>query len=348
MSSKIDIQKRCKWCSAIFTAHKTTTEYCSHRCANLAYKDRVRKQRIESLQHELGKSIKTHPNLNKEYLTPSEVAVLLNIGRTSIYRYIRNGVIKVIRFERKTLVRRADIEDMTVFIVPETENKQLKEKAPITDFYTTAEVKEKYHVNESWIFVVAKKNNIPRTFNRGKTYWSKKHVDAYFAKKAPNPDITEWYSTQENYREIKELAEEYYNERFERGNEFLLGAIFYNEQGLHKMASFNLHQACENYYNSIILTFTLYSPKEHSLIKLSARAKTHSLESSKAFPRNTEEEKRLFDLLQDAYVQARYSLHFRITQEDIEALIPKVELLRDIARQCCEERIKVYAAKARH
>ena len=152
----------------------------------------------------------------------------------------------------------------------------------------------------------------------------------------------------QNYREIKELAEEYYNERFERGNEFLLGAIFYNEQGLHKMASFNLHQACENYYNSIILTFTLYSPKEHSLIKLSARAKTHSLESSKAFPRNTEEEKRLFDLLQDAYVQARYSLHFRITQEDIEALLPKVELLRDIARQCCEERIKVYAAKARH
>ena len=152
----------------------------------------------------------------------------------------------------------------------------------------------------------------------------------------------------QNYREIKELAEEYYNERFERGNEFLLGAIFYNEQGLHKMASFNLHQACENYYNSIILTFTLYSPKEHSLIKLSARAKTHSLESSKAFPRNTEEEKRLFDLLQDAYVQARKSIHFRITQEDIEALIPKVELLRDIARQCCEERIKVYAAKARH
>ena len=185
MSSKIDIQKRCKWCNAVFTAHKSTTEYCSHRCVNLAYKDRVRKQRIESLQHELGKIIKTPPNLNKEYLTPSEVAVLLNIGRTSIYRYIRNGVIKVIRFERKTLVRRADIEDMTDFIVPETENKQLKEKAPITDFYTTAEVKEKYHVNESWIFVVAKKNNIPRTFNRGKTYWSKKHMDAYHVLLAP-------------------------------------------------------------------------------------------------------------------------------------------------------------------
>ena len=70
MSSKIDIQKRCKWCNAVFTAHKTTTEYCSHRCANLAYKDRVRKQRIESLQHELGKSIKTPPNLNSIHIVP--------------------------------------------------------------------------------------------------------------------------------------------------------------------------------------------------------------------------------------------------------------------------------------
>lgn len=197
MNSRIDIQKRCKWCGAIFTAHKTTTEYCSHRCGNLAYKDKVRKQRIESLQHELGKSIKTPPNLNKEYLTPSEVAELLHIGRTSIYRYIRNGAIKVIRFERKTLVRRADIEDMTTYIEQETKEKQVKEKAPITEFYTTAEVKEKFNVAESWVFAIAKKNNIPRTFNRGKTYWSKKHIDAYFAKKVPNPDITEWYSTQE-------------------------------------------------------------------------------------------------------------------------------------------------------
>lgn len=197
MSSRIDIQKRCKWCGAIFTAHKTTTEYCSHRCGNLAYKDKVRKQRIESLQHELGKSIKTPPNLNKEYLTPSEVAELLHIGRTSIYRYIRNGAIKVIRFDRKTLVRKADIENMTTYIEQETKEKQIKEKTPITDFYTTAEVKEKFNVAESWIFAIAKKNIIPRTFNRGKTYWSKKHIDAYFAKKAPNPDITEWYSTQE-------------------------------------------------------------------------------------------------------------------------------------------------------
>ena len=81
---------------------------------------------LKVCQHELGKSIKTPPNLNKEYLTPSEVAELLNIGRTSIYRYIRNGTIKVIRFERKTLVRRANIENMTDYLSPENEKTPTK------------------------------------------------------------------------------------------------------------------------------------------------------------------------------------------------------------------------------
>lgn len=77
------------------------------------------------------------------------------------------------------------------------EQRHPKDTIPITDFYTTAEVKEKYNVVDSWIFVVAKKHNIPRTFNRGKTYWSKKHIDNYFSKKAANPEITEWYTVQE-------------------------------------------------------------------------------------------------------------------------------------------------------
>ena len=113
MSSRIEIQKRCKWCGNLFTAHKTTTEYCSHRCANLAYKDRIRKQRIESYNQEIGKSIKLPSTPDKEYLTPTEVSILLGVGRTSIYRYIKIGKIKVIRFNRKTLIRRTDIPSPT-------------------------------------------------------------------------------------------------------------------------------------------------------------------------------------------------------------------------------------------
>ena len=75
--------------------------------------------------------------------------------------------------------------------------RQPRDAITITELYTTAEIKEKFGVKESWIYEIAKEHNIPRTFNRGRTYWSKKHIDSYFAKKAPDASITEWYSEAE-------------------------------------------------------------------------------------------------------------------------------------------------------
>ncbi|MEE0947659.1 MAG: helix-turn-helix domain-containing protein [Bacteroidales bacterium] len=72
----------------------------------------------------------------------------MGVGRTSIYRYIRNGNIKALRFDGKTLIRRSDIDKMFDYITVCEINK-LKEKTPITEFYTTAEIKEKYGVKES-------------------------------------------------------------------------------------------------------------------------------------------------------------------------------------------------------
>ena len=96
---------------------------------------------------------------------------------------------------RLSFIRRADIDAML-------ENRPYKtlhpkDTVPITDFYTTAEIKEKFGVKESWIYEIAKEHNIPRTFNRGRTCWSKKHINSYFAKKAPDASITEWYSVAE-------------------------------------------------------------------------------------------------------------------------------------------------------
>ncbi|WP_455590903.1 HEPN domain-containing protein [Bacteroides sp.] len=148
-----------------------------------------------------------------------------------------------------------------------------------------------------------------------------------------------------NYNEIEGLAKMYFRVHFGKGEEFLLGVKFYNEKELYKMASFLLHQACENFYNALILTYTLYTDKDHNLESLSKAAKRSTLDISTPFPRDTEEEKRLFQLLVDAYIQSRYNVGFMVKKEDIEALVPKVELLRDIVRKCCEERIKEYGMK---
>ncbi|RHJ92098.1 HEPN domain-containing protein [Parabacteroides bouchesdurhonensis] len=148
-----------------------------------------------------------------------------------------------------------------------------------------------------------------------------------------------------NFDEIKEQAQEYFDEKFQGANEFFHGAkLFYNET-YYKKSSFLLHQACENYYYAIRLTFTLRNNKQHNLSKLSGSVKRYSEDLKMVFPQDTPEEKRLFTLLKAAYVDARYNPHFVVTKEDIDALIPKVELLRDITERICIEKIKEYGKK---
>lgn len=198
MSSNLKIKRICAWCGKEFIAQKTTTACCSKQCANALYKKRKRDAAIKANNQIVEKKIEEKPIeriKDKPFLTIAEAAIYLGVTRPTVYVYIKRGELKVIRLGFKYLLKKEDIDEL--FNHPTEFHTPTKEKAPITDFYTTAEVKEKFNVAESWVFAIAKKNNIPRTFNRGKTYWSKKHIDAYFAKKAPNPDITEWYSTQE-------------------------------------------------------------------------------------------------------------------------------------------------------
>lgn len=198
-TSSIRITKICQWCGVEFVAQKVSTKYCSHRCANLAYKQAVRNKRVkqaeaETLSIKLEKPIENVKD--KEYLSFAQAGKLLGLSRQAVYNMVKAGNLKASKISsRLSFIRRADIDAML-------ENRPYKtlhpkDTVPITDFYTTAEIKEKFGVKESWIYEIAKEHNIPRTFNRGRTYWSKKHIDSYFAKKAPDASITEWYSVAE-------------------------------------------------------------------------------------------------------------------------------------------------------
>ncbi len=171
MSSNLKIKRICAWCGKEFIAQKTTTACCSKQCANALYKKKKRDEAIKANNQFVDKKIDEKPIeriKDKPFLTITETAIYLGVTRPTVYGYIKRGELKVTRLGFKYLLKKKDIDEL--FNNPTEFHTPTKEKAPITDFYTTAEVKEKYHVNESWIFAVAKKNNIPRTFNRGKTY----------------------------------------------------------------------------------------------------------------------------------------------------------------------------------
>lgn len=132
------------------------------------------------------------PVKEKEFLSFRKTGKLWGLSHQAIYKMMKEHLQASKLSSRLSIIKRTDAETM-----PDANPYKasgLKETIIITDFYTPAEIKKKFNVPESWIFIVAKKKNILKTFSRGKTYWNKKHIDAYFASKASDNDITEWYS----------------------------------------------------------------------------------------------------------------------------------------------------------
>ena len=193
MSSTIEITKSCEWCGCTFIARKCTTRYCSKRCAEHAYKDAKRKEHVAKEQSKANdpKTIKTSP-----FISPTQCARLLGVSRRSIYNYLADNSIPCFQFKGKTIISRNSLNSL----FDGSHLYQLrpaKEKQPITEFYTTKEVLEKFGISNSWLFKAAKENNFPKITQRGKTLWSKPHIDRFFAKSATKEDIAEWYTAAE-------------------------------------------------------------------------------------------------------------------------------------------------------
>jgi uncharacterized protein len=103
-----------------------------------------------------------------------------------------------------------------------------------------------------------------------------------------------------------------------------------------KEIAFQLHQASERLYHCILLVLTLYSPKSHKLSFLRSQAERLAPDLVETWPRATKFEQRCFELLRRAYVDARYSPHFKITAEELAWLQARIELLQTSVREAGE------------
>lgn len=60
-TSSIRIKKICQWCGTEFEAQKVSTKYCSHRCANLAYKQATRENESSKQRQRVSLSSPRNP-----------------------------------------------------------------------------------------------------------------------------------------------------------------------------------------------------------------------------------------------------------------------------------------------
>ena len=135
-------------------------------------------------------------------------------------------------------------------------------------------------------------------------------------------------------------AQEYFLQWFGSANEFIYYFRTGFDKGNYHTAAFQLHQATERYYTTILLVFTDYRPKDHNLETLGIKVEMCDKRFA-VFPQTTDEEKRLFELLKRAYIDARYKMdEYTITKSALEYLADKVNRLKELTDRICREKIQ--------
>lgn len=110
--------------------------------------------------------------------------------------------------------------------------------------------------------------------------------------------------------------------------------------------AFNLHQAVETAYACTLLVHTFYFPRSHNIKFLRSLAEDVDRSLAQAWPRNSRIDRRRFELLKRAYVEARYSDQYDASVEDLEWLTAAAMRLRDLVAESCEARIAELRARA--
>ena len=142
--------------------------------------------------------------------------------------------------------------------------------------------------------------------------------------------------------EQKQLAQDYFDTWFEQAKQFYGNYEFNIEKEWHKLAAFQLNQSAESCYKTILLVLSSYCPNEHHLNILGRKSAQYEPALLDIFPMETQQQQDLFELLDYAYIGARYDKDYKITKEQLEQLAPCVRKLHEVTEKICKERIESF------
>ncbi|MDW6092515.1 HEPN domain-containing protein [Vibrio rhizosphaerae] len=139
--------------------------------------------------------------------------------------------------------------------------------------------------------------------------------------------------------EQREIARKHYEQWFTSASEFFMCFELMTANHHLKTAAFQLHQVTEKLFACTLLTCTNYLPKSHNIEKLGKLCAQIDTEFTTIFPLDNKFHRRSFRRLQRAYIEARYSEHYEITEEELAYLETEVQRLKGLVERVCSKRI---------
>ena len=135
------------------------------------------------------------------------------------------------------------------------------------------------------------------------------------------------------------VAEEHFHREMLSASEFLELAQIASAKDMDKKAVFLLHQAVETAYNCFLLTVTNYSPASHNLKFLRGLSEDRDRRLVNIWPRDHQRFTAWYNILNEAYVKARYSKRFEISEEALAWLQERTAELHALIETLCREQI---------
>lgn len=166
-------------------------------------------------------------------------------------------------------------------------------------------------------------DEVNKALKRGEYFWADIVRDGILLYELPNHPLATPVPVSK--AEALRMAQRYFDEYMESADNWLeMTQLIFEKKSFTRnwlnKAAFNLHQAAETAYACYLLTSTFYFPKSHNIKFLRSLAEDKEQQLIEAWPRGTKLDRRRFELLKRAYVEARYSPNYSITIEDLDAL----------------------------
>ena len=296
--------RKCAFCGKEFTCNSGSQRYCSEHCAEAAKAQRKKRQQdfLKAVQPVIDIA-------SQEYLTFSKAAILMGCSRQYVYKLVNEGKLPASRISsRMAFIRKADIEKMLAGnpyhrVLPTSKpkspsslslekehdsSKSTRKENSFQDiepleYISGEDVMATYKVKKSWLYVSAKRNNIPICKIAGKNYYSRKHMNALFGVPAEIEAMTEWLTTDEAvvlYSTTKEsLRTQAYRRHIPTKREY--GKTYYSKKHLDEIFRPDL-KASDAYYT------TAEAAEKYSMTKanIGVIAKAHNITKVKVGVQN--------------------------------------------------------------
>lgn len=180
MPSNIRVKRVCEFCKIEFIAQKTTTRFCSKKCATDLARQAIRQAKIQSSDEKTEKlktqskseqtlsfikvSTRQRETLNqvqeREFLNVKQVSMLLGVSRATLYNMVARGQIPLFKIGTRSIFKRQDLEialeraTITANALPFGFKKE--------NFFTITEAQEFMGLPSSTFSAMMKRHNIPK------------------------------------------------------------------------------------------------------------------------------------------------------------------------------------------